>query len=412
MPPDSKDIAGALTISVPAEWYQPQPHQLRFHTLPHRFRAFIAGIGAGKTLAGCAEALRVAVSIPTESIGMILAPTYPMLRDATMRTFFSVCPEELIATVFKSQMTVLLRTGAEILFRSADDPEKLRGPNLAWVYLDEAAMMPRRAWEIAIGRLRREPGKAWITSTPKGRNWIYDLFVLNPQPDYGLVRASTFDNAYLPPELTESLNATYIGKFREQELFAEFVGFEGLVYENFAPDLHVQDRQAEWRSTVAGVDWGFNNPGVILVIGQDGDGNYHVLDEEYEPRVVIAGEGDCWVKRAQALMDKWRIERFIADPSEPANIQAFCDAGLPCEPADNTVMPGIAHVASLLEPRDGTPRLTISPRCRNLIRELQEYVYPESSRKDAPIKENDHACDALRYALYTRQQQIPQVLVL
>ena len=57
--------------------------QVAFWGSPERFRAFVGGIGSGKTYAGTVEILRQ----PAGSTGMVVAPTYPMLRDATLRTF-------------------------------------------------------------------------------------------------------------------------------------------------------------------------------------------------------------------------------------------------------------------------------------------------------------------------------------
>jgi len=98
--------------------------------------------------------------MPPGSIGVVAAPTYRMLYDATLMTFHEVCGKFIAPNGFsKSEMRVRLIDDKVILFRSADDPERLRGPNLGWFWLDEAALMPELAWEIMIGRLRLQPGR-------------------------------------------------------------------------------------------------------------------------------------------------------------------------------------------------------------------------------------------------------------
>ena len=195
-----------------------------------RSRAFIGGVGSGKTMAGCAEVFRPDYANTT---GAFVAPTFPMLRDATLRTFLGICDVvaaqgwPVLANFNKGDMVAELTTGTRVLFRSADNPERLRGPNLGFFYLDEAALMPRKTWDIMLGRLREKPGRAWLTTTPRGFNWIYDLFVTQQLPGYDLIRSSSRDNPYLPRDFIGSLEQAYAGQFRQQEIEGEFVQPEG-----------------------------------------------------------------------------------------------------------------------------------------------------------------------------------------
>ena len=97
-----------------------------------------------------------------------------MLRDATLRTFKQVA-EAAIAETHASEMRLTLRNGAEVLFRSADQPDRLRGPNISWAWIDEASLCGAETWDITIGRLRADgkAGPCWITTTPTGRNGVY-----------------------------------------------------------------------------------------------------------------------------------------------------------------------------------------------------------------------------------------------
>ena len=61
--------------------------QVNFWNDPAKFRAFVGGVGSGKTTAGAVELLRQ----PANRTGLIVAPTYPILRDATLRTFLELC---------------------------------------------------------------------------------------------------------------------------------------------------------------------------------------------------------------------------------------------------------------------------------------------------------------------------------
>ena len=73
--------------------------------------------------------------------------------------------------------------------------------------------------------------------------------------------------------------------------------------------------------------------------------------------------------------------------------------------ADNAVIEGIQLVASAID----AGVLMIHPRCKHLIDELQGYSWDPKAQErgeDKPVKTNDHACDALRYALMAYRREI------
>jgi hypothetical protein len=172
-----------------------------------------------------------------------------MLEDATIQTFKEVCggffrPEDFK----KSDNSCILQNGTEILFRSTDDPDKLRGPNLSMFWLDEAAMMPEMVWDLMIGRLRLLPGRGIITTTPRGKNWLYKLFLLKnaENVDYHLTQCSSASNIFLPDYFIDALKAQYTGHWLKQELEGEFVEhIEAQAYEEFKSPIHVTPDDVE-----------------------------------------------------------------------------------------------------------------------------------------------------------------------
>lgn len=369
-----------------------------------RFTGFIGGIGSGKSYAGAVKAM-LYCQVPG-TLGLVIAPSYPMLRDATLRTFKQVA-EATIAETHASEMRLTLRNGAEVLFRSADQPDRLRGPNIHWMWIDEAALCPAQTWEIGIGRLRADglAGPAWLTTTPKGRNWVY-----NQLTNLTVFRATTAENPFLDREFVRSLETIYSGPFARQELAGEFVSFEGLVYKEFDRVLHVRDVpvEPEWRY-VAGVDEGYTNPAVILVIGFDGDDRAHVAEEFYRRRAL---QGDV-VAESKRLRDAYQIGMFFVDPSAAGLIAEMREAGLPVVSADHRVMDGIQRVkARLPVAGDGQPRLTVAPGCVNTLAEFESYVWREgrAGMRDEPEKANDHAMDALRYVMISAFTQTVHTL--
>lgn len=158
-----------------------------------------------------------------------------MLADATFRSFVEVANKLGVlnaADIRKSAPpSCKLRTGAEILFRSADDPERLRGPNLSGAWLDEASQMERGAFDITIACLREAGEMGWLTTTftPRGKqHWTYEVFGCD-NPDTSLVHCDSADNPFLPEEFVRAVEAQYGTEswLARQELKGYFVEPEG-----------------------------------------------------------------------------------------------------------------------------------------------------------------------------------------
>ena len=218
---------------------------------------------------------------------MIAAPTYPMLRDSTLRTFVDLAGD-LIADFNKGEMLITLTNGAEILCRSTENPDRLRAINLDWAWLDEGGMMAEGVWPIIVGRLRAHgtAGPAWVTTTPKGFNWVYEVF----GPDAPLVKqgiAQTFytrtaDNPFLSPEFVALVSQQYVGNFARQELEGAFVALDGGLFrrEWFTQILDLRPEAEQWvrfwdlaASTKTGADYT-----VGALLGRLADGRLCLAD--------------------------------------------------------------------------------------------------------------------------------------
>jgi len=364
------------------------PRQKRFVLDPARFPAYVGGIGSGKSFAGAAKVIS---RIARKELGMVAAPTYPMLRDATQRTLFAMLDDLGVGYEYRKteNQLVIPSSGHEILFRSLDNPETLRGPNLDYVWVDEGSLVEREAWNVVKGRVRvGSHPQAWVTCTPKGRNWVWEEWERDANPDHPLYRVRTDENPELPTGFVDSLG--YAGAFREQEIGGEFVAFEGVVYPAFSRPRHVRQVECDGWRPVIGMDVGTRNPTAILLAFVAGDGRIHVASEVYRRNMSASDILAAIREQAEAHL----AEAVYVDPSAAGYIRDLEREGFPAVKADNNVIEGIGRVTTALE--EG---LTIDPSCVNLIAELESYAYPDGAKAgaDKPVKQNDHAADALRY---------------
>ncbi len=301
------------------------PAQASFWQDRTRNRAYVGGVGSGKTTAGCIELLRQ----PSGTTGLVVAPTYPMLRDATMRTFFELVPPQLIREHNRSENRVELANGSTLLFRSGDHPDRLRGPNIGFAYLDEAAYLDEDVYKVVVGRLRRRPGRLWITTTPRGQNWVYRRFVQDATDSHSLHTGKTSDNPYLPDDFVDELSKEFGDTaYAKQELEGQFVDLSGV--KRFAGDLlaDVFDDQPTMLRAVPGEIGGYTvsttmsriyeipDPSLEYAIGVDpaegvpgGDDSAVVVVERSTGRLccIVAGEIEPTEELGAtvALVSKW-----------------------------------------------------------------------------------------------------------
>jgi predicted phage terminase large subunit-like protein len=208
------------------------------------YRAFIGGRGSGKSWAGACDMIERAEPGRTYMVG---SPTAVLMHDTTYPTFKELAETFGVwGTVRMSPYpTATLTTGATVRFRTAEDPEKMRGPNLSGIWLDEASLMAEEAYKISIACLREGGKQGWLSAsmTPKGLlHWTYDVFGRQPpRPNTALFKSHTSKNPFLPPDFAATLAHQYAPALALQELGGEFIDLQGAEFpgEWFGPDKWV-----------------------------------------------------------------------------------------------------------------------------------------------------------------------------
>lgn len=403
-----------VVITIP---YTPHKGQLPFHKSTAKFRAIISGVAFGKTAAGANEFLKMAINHP-KALHLIMAPNGKIMQHATLTEIYKF-GRKLIIAERKSKNLIYLLGGAKIVYLTADNArhiDRLRGITLGSFWADEGCLFLRQIWNVMLARLRSPYGplKGIITTTPKGYDWLYWYFAMKSDPvskrklknanQYEWFGGTTMDNPYTPEEFKQTLLDQYTGMFKKQEIYGEFIGFEGQVYSKFNRETHVIKQAPEtFSDMIYGVDWGFSNKMACTIIGFDSDGRAYIIDEFYQSGVQVETLIQWIIEKKKEYKE---LNRGYADPSEPQNIVKFNRQALNLSAADNSIMPGINAVYDHIEVRkDGRPRLFVLETCLNTLDEFGLYRYPETRegvpKQEKPLKVDDHLMDAIRYALKT-----------
>jgi PBSX family phage terminase large subunit len=229
--PNLMTQVGISTADNPWQ-YEALPAQRSFHSdLGSRFKGYSGPVGSGKSHALVYEALFLSRLNPG-LLGLIGAPTYPMLRDSTQRTFFEVLQQERIEYTFHKQENKVrfLANGSEVIFRTLENPDRLRGPNLAWFAIDELTYAREDAWTRLLARLRHPAARrlcGCAVWTPNGYDWVHRRFLESKAPDYRVVLATPRENTHLPPDFYDQLQGSYSERFYRQEVLGEYLDMAG-----------------------------------------------------------------------------------------------------------------------------------------------------------------------------------------
>ena len=363
---------------------------------------YSGAMGAGKSRILTEKAWRIAKRYPGVTVG-IFRKVAASLPATTLRTFTrDVMERHLIAARNKTEGWFELHNGSRIYFLGLDPdpltgvPSKVGSLDLGWAGVDEAIELTEADWIMLIGRLR-DPRIAWhqlaaATNPGPPNHWLKRRFG-NGMEGREYVHATAQDNIFLPDDYKKAVGDLPDNAIGRRLGRGEWVAAEGQIWS--VPDEQVRDPfEQRWHRSIAGIDWGFQHAFACEVIVETSLGARHVVDEVYEKQRTPAQ----LMPLLHGVMAKWKVDHFYADPSQPGYIVDCQSAGLPVTAATNDVLPGITAVSEEI-----ARGLTVSPRCGGLLSELPGYVWKMQRASgqpvDEPVKLNDDACDALRYAV-------------
>lgn len=299
----------------------------------------------------------------------------------------------------------------------------IQGVTLAGIFLDEAALMPESFVNQATGRCSVEGAKLWFSCNPAGskmhwfkRNWI-DRY---KEKRLVYLHFTMDDNWSLSEKTKQRYRNMYTGAFYRRYIEGLWVAAEGVIYDMWDAianiyedgDLSVEVRNGDYRRYIT-IDYGTANPMVYLDVMDDGHifwvSNEYYYDSRKFAKATDAGTHGSTSKTDSEYADDFEqfvdfdhTVQIIIDPSALSFKAELRNRGYHrIKDADNEVKSGISMTSTLIKQR----RIRVKKgECPNFEKEISAYSWNEKAAargEEEPIKENDHAMDAMRYLVKT-----------
>lgn len=290
---------------------------------------------------------------------------------------------------------------------NSDDWKKVRGFTAAGALLNEATALHDTFIKESISRCSYPGARVFMDTNPENPAHTVKVDYIdhdgqrldNGRLNIRVFNFSLFDNDALDPEYVESIvKATPSGMFTDRDIYGRWVAAEGVVYKDFDKDRHLltadQVKKVNMVTYFAGVDWGYEHYGAIVVIGQDDQGWSYLIEEHAAQHEEI----DYWVDIAKGVKARYGNILFYCDSARPEHVNRFRREGLRARNADKAVLSGIEVVAGGFK----QDKLFVVDTAKRFKEEIFMYVWNDKTGE--PVKQFDDVLDALRYALYTHSK--------
>ena len=322
----------------------------------------------------------------------VVTPLLEMLRGSGF-----VCTEKLSMNYIDISLND--KTNRFYLFGGRDESSAalIQGITLAGVFLDEVVLMPRSFVEQALARCSVNGSKMWFNCNPDNpSHWFYNEWIKKLKQKNALYLHFTMeDNPSLTKRVRERYERMYSGTFYDRFVLGKWTASQGVVYPMFSAEKHVFSGDISCERYVISCDYGTVNPSSFGLWGLSGGVWYRLREYYYDSRREGSSRTDEEHYAAlEELAGDRAVEKVIVDPSAASFIECIRRHGkFRVAKADNDVISGIRQVSTALK----QGRLRFHESCRDIIREFSLYCWNERAGADAPVKENDHAMDDMRY---------------
>ncbi len=363
-------------------------------------------VRSGKTHCTLIRFCKEAILCPDSSIYMIGASLSSIIDNGVKPIV-----DELYYgyTSWQPGRHVLTIGDKEIQVIGANDESAVRriqGNTMSIVYVDEMSIIPTNFMNMLYTRLSKPHSILFGTTNPDSPyHPVKEVIDRADGKEIYALHFSINDNPYLPTTYRAMIENMFKGLYYKRFVLGMWIMAEGAVYDCFEPKEHVVRRPpTAAHYYIAGIDVGTSNPFAMVLIGVNQDVHpWFWVEKEFYWDPMVMGSQKTYAEFADDLtqmLEMYPVKAMYIDPAAASFILEMKRRRMPVKEADNDVINGIQTVSKFLSERN----LVIHEDCKNTIREIQGYMWDPKKIKlgeDAPLKQNDHSVDALRYAIHS-----------
>ena len=368
-----------------------------FYQAKNKYCVLYGGAGSGKSHAVAQKILKRIDRFPNHRI-LIVRKVARTLRASVFQMFRDLIEFEGIGHKFKinkSDMTIEnIMNKSTLLFYGLDDVEKLKSiAGITSIWIEEASELNQKDFDQLDLRLRSDNQNIYmqiiLTFNPiSSYHWLKKKFFDIGVDDCYIQKTTYLDNRFLPEkykDVFENLRRTN-PEYYEVYALGNWGIIEGVIYK----DITIIDKLPEYcEDEYIGLDFGYNHPYVVVHVKIE-KSNIYVNEIIYESELPNQNA----IKKINDRFSFIRDLMIYADSARPDLINDFVEDGFMIEKANKSVFDGINTVKSF--------NIHVTNTSKNILREFELYSWKKDKNDnfmDEPIKQNDDAMDAIRYAL-------------
>ena len=284
---------------------------------------------------------------------------------------------------------------------------RIRGMTAFGAYINEASLANQEVFDEIKARCSGKNARIIADTNPDHpEHWLLKDYINSSASGIMSNHFRLDDNTFLDTRYVKQIKETTpLGMFYDRGVEGLWVSGKGVVYPDFDREKHSitaeQAKGLRFDRVFAGVDWGWEHWGAIVVIGVTGK-RYCIIEEHAAQHRFI----DDWILAARDIIARHGNISFYCDPARTEHVAAFQKAGIRAYLANNRVLSGIEAVATLM--KNDLFRI-VYDECPRFRDEIYKYIWKKNSGE--PLKENDDVLCAIRYGIYsdmTILEEMPQ----
>lgn len=280
-----------------------------------------------------------------------------------------------------------------------NDLGRIRGMTSFGAYINEGSMANREVFDEIKSRCSGEGARVLVDTNPDNpEHWLKKDYI--DKSDGKTIATFNYeldDNTFLSERYRDNIKAsTPSGMFYDRNIKGIWCTAEGAIYKDFNENIHFINQasldKVQFKKYIAGVDWGWEHYGSIVVVGKSIDNKYYVIEEHAKQHTDI----DLWVGIAKDIKKRYGNISFYCDSARQEYVEKFLVSGIKAFNANKSVMEGISTIATLIKNNE----FFVIDKVVRFRQEIYNYVWAKSG-KDEPIKLYDDVLDSIRYAIYS-----------